>query len=299
MDKTNTEPKEWKQADEQFPEVSPQKSKGRRMFLLSTVLLLVAVFLVWFFLMRDRSVSAPVHPVEEQSEVKEEISAPLTVSTSEPKDMGNPAIVPLTVSLTDSDEPLRNQAAGISSQPRLSTLLKEQDIIRRFVAAANAIALGESPAKMLESLTPSGKFKVLRQNGTIRMDPSNYTRYDETMNLLLSLKPEACAELYLRFEPQIEEAYRELGQQKPDSFREILKNAVDQLQRTPIPPDRIELVEKTVSYAFADPSLEELNAAQKQFIRLGPAHLRQMQGKIRLLLDTLLNYEKTEPGTQP
>jgi hypothetical protein len=290
------EPKRWEVAKETGPldDPDPEVTPGGKLFPLGRIIALAGGFLVLsilvyvLFLYQGNQTKQP--PATEASgPLAEPNSQPgdrtATVTRSQPL---QPPVVPLSVSLQESDPAVREKASAISGYDGLGGLLAESDFIRRFVTVCNAIALGESPAKMLESLAPKQIMTVLRQpDGRIFMDPAGYNRYTPLIQLLLSLDPDQCAELYLLFEPQIGKAYHELGQGDED-FIQVLKEAVRQLHRTPLPPERPELLEKTISYAYADPQLEGLNDAQKHFLRLGPDHLRRLKAKIGILLDALL-----------
>ena len=49
----------------------------------------------------------------------------------------------------------------------------------------------------------------------------------------------------------------------------------------------LELVPHAVGFRYADPKLEELTAAQKQFLRMGPRNVRIIQQKLRELQPAL------------
>ncbi len=292
MNNTDLEQKKWEIPDGPAPTPSPPDRSGRkRIGIVSAILVVAVAVTLWFFMLRPSTVPDTPPAAAEPIEVLEEIAAPLAgEATSE---ANTPArTTHHSIPLNESDETLRQKAAFLSRHSKTGTLLKEGDLIRRFVAVSNAVALGESPARLLESIAPGADFKVMSQDDRIFVDPVTYRRYDQLVNMLLSLDADQCAELYLSFEPQIEEAYKELGQSEPKSFLAVLQKAVAVLRQTPIPPDRSELSEKTISYAWGDPNLEALSAAQKHFMRLGPAHLRQLQGKFTHLLDTLLRNKK-------
>lgn len=303
MKQTEMQPKQWQDTEETTatgtPMPTPSSRNTRKAAFIAAVLVAVSAFLLWHFLLRSRGQTVQAPPPV--TELGEDIAVAPTDTEKTQAPTTATVIVPCSAPLAESDEALRPRALAVSRHPRLNALLAEGDLIRRFVAAANTVALGESPVKLIESLSPKGSYRVVRQDDRLWTDPASYRRYDELLSLLLSLSPEACAELYLGFEKQIEEAYRDLGTAQSGSFIEVLKKAVAQLRATPIPPDRIPLLEKTVSFAYADPAFEQVNSAQKQFMRLGPAHLRQLQGKFSLLLDILLRKKNaaTEPLRSP
>ena len=41
------------------------------------------------------------------------------------------------------------------------------------------------------------------------------------------------------------------------------------------------LASKSVAYEFADPRLQSLSSAQRQFLRMGPRNVRLIQAKLR------------------
>ena len=287
------EPKKWDTAEEQEhpgvtePELIPDSKPFplTRVVIASGGLLALAglVYVLFFLPLKPPAIAKPgaAAAVPGAQPGNPVTPPPVTVKDT------RPAIVALSVPLQESDEAVRQKAAAITANGRLGKLLTEHDFIRRFVAVCSAIALGESPAKMLESLAPKLGMGVLAREGRLYVDPASYRRYDPLVQLLLSLDADKCAELYLVFEPQIEEASRELGNE-PSSFIKVLQEAVNQLRRTPVPPESPELLEKTISFAYTDSKLENLNASQKHFLRLGPQRLRQLQEKTGRLLSTLL-----------
>ena len=293
MENTDPEKKEWTIPDELSEEPSQESpptkgSRSRQIYIATAAALLVLAALLWFFFQKKPAETpSPKAQLIQDSEVDETIVSPVSANQAEPESIAPPPLERVLCTLNESDDAVREKAAELSADKRLSSILKEADLIRRFVAITNAVALGESPARLMESQAPRTPFKVFVQDEGIFVDPVSYRRYSSLVNFLLSLNVDLCATLYVMFEGQIEEAYRELGQTDPQSFFNVLEKAVSQLRRTPTPPDRPKLLEKTLSYAYADTRLEELNAAQKHFMRLGPEQLHQLQGKFTLLLDTL------------
>lgn len=294
MSQTEWEKKKWEEeASTTGIEAQPAPVTDHRKTIILTVsAVLISAALIWFFLIRHPRPPAAVLTDTATQQVEENLSLPDETSAVEKPAGELQTIEPATVPLADSDLPVREQAIRLSSHQKLAAIIAEGDLIRRFVAGTQAIAMGESPAKLFEPLAPKGPYLTLTLDGRLTVDPRSHKRYDALIGLLLSLDPEQSAELYIRFEPQIEAASRELGNPEAGPFIGILQKAVNQLQQTPLPPDRPELVEKTLSYAYADPALEQLNAAQKHFLRLGSNHLRQLKGKMTLMLETLMKHKK-------
>ena len=55
----------------------------------------------------------------------------------------------------------------------------------------------------------------------------------------------------------------------------------------PVLRDDVELVPHAIGFRYADPKLEALTAAQKQFLRIGPRNVRIVQEKLRELQPAL------------
>ena len=87
---------------------------------------------------------------------------------------------------------------------------------------------------------------------------------------------------YRTLRPTLEKAFRELGYPGV-SFSERLQQAIEQLTGVAQVKKEIELEKKILSFSFADPNLENLNPAQKQLLRMGPANTARIQKKLRAL----------------
>ena len=54
-----------------------------------------------------------------------------------------------------------------------------------------------------------------------------------------------------------------------------------ELLKTPVVDGDVALASKSVAYEFADPRLQSLSSAQRQFLRMGPRNVRLIQAKLR------------------
>jgi len=133
-------------------------------------------------------------------------------------------------------------------------------------------------------------------DGRITTDPASYTRYDEIARVLAALDPEACAALYRRFEPLVDEVHAGLG--APDTpLRDVLGRAAAELLVAPRVIGEPELVFHVNHYRYADPNLERLSGAQKLVLRTGPANARRIQDKLREIALALGVPERDLPET--
>ncbi|MEE8581456.1 MAG: DUF3014 domain-containing protein [Myxococcota bacterium] len=185
-------------------------------------------------------------------------------------------------SLDASDALVREAVGRLSSHDALLAWLISDDLIRRFTAAVDNIAEGKSPKPHLPFLSPERPFQTIRRDETITIDPASYARYDLATEVFESLDAAASVRLYRRLEPLVAQAYRELGYPEGE-FTDVLERAIDELLRAPVVGDPVELAPRVISFAYRDPALEGLSAAQKQLLRMGPGNVRKIQGKLRQL----------------
>lgn len=246
------------------------------------VVLIVPLLIYFFFLKEDGPALPPPSPGPE-------IRAPVSPVTpgkdaAAGDEPAEPA--PLTVPLNNSDEPMRELLRDCSPHPRFAGWLKNRDIIRRFAAVVDNIANGESPAPHLEFLVPTEKFKVIERGDNAYLDPAAYERYNLVTAVFTSLQTKKLVEIYRQAKPLIKQAYKELGYPGKD-FGETLFQAFSVILDTPVLEGDIRLEEKVTAYAFADPGLENLSAAQKLLLRMGPGNIKKIQAKIKDIISEM------------
>jgi hypothetical protein len=66
-----------------------------------------------------------------------------------------------------------------------------------------------------------------------------------------------------------------------------LETAIVSLLQTPVAGGEVALVPRGALYRYADTRLEGLTAAQKQFLRMGPEHVRAVQMTLRQIAAAL------------
>jgi hypothetical protein len=125
---------------------------------------------------------------------------------------------------------------------------------------------------------------------------SGYTPHADAVAALDSV---GTASLYLTLKPRINDAYRELGYPEGD-FDRVLERAIGVLLQTPAVDEKVALYPKGVTYAYADPKLQALASAQRQFLRLGPRNGQAIRGKLEEIAALLkLRPERLTPPTAP
>jgi len=246
--------------------------------IIAAIVLMIPLIIYFFFLKHDAP--APSHPpLASTSETRSsESPAKKIIKKEEPLE---PLI--LSIELSNSDGTLREVLPSCSSHPGFSGWLKNSNIIRRFVAVADNVANGISPAPHLGFLLPPEKFKVIKRGDNTYIDPASYKRYNSAAAILSSLDSQKLVEIYRQIKPLMEEAYKELGYPEKE-FGESLLQAFAVLLNTPVSKGDVLLEEKVTTYAFSDPGLENLSAAQKHLVRMGPENARKIKAKLREIL---------------
>ena len=187
--------------------------------------------------------------------------------------------------LDQTDALVRRLIAALSSHPRVAAWLTTNNLIRTLTVAVENIDTGATPARHLRVLRPAGPFRIVENGEAVHVDTRSYQRYNGIADAVASLDASGAASLYETLRMRFDEAYRDLGHQEP--FDAALERAIATLVRVPIPGSDVLLVHKGALNAFADPRLEELTAAQKQLLRMGPRNLRVIQEKLREIASTL------------
>jgi len=202
-----------------------------------------------------------------------------------------PAPEPLTTVVAPAEEKVVLPALGesdpyvrerlLASAPKLAGWLDRDDLVRRFVVVMDNAAVGDYPRRQLAFLAPTGRFAVLgRGHDRFVMDPKGYARYDGFVAAFTSVPPKEAAALLTTLAPLFTEALLELGQPAEEPLA-TLRDGIAMVLATPELDTPVELVRPKVSYQFADPALEALPPLQKQLIRMGPEHVRQIKAYLR------------------
>jgi hypothetical protein len=193
------------------------------------------------------------------------------------------APAPPLPALDQSDPHVREQLGRLSSEAEFQKWLGIEGIIRRVTAATSNVAEGESPRAVLAFLAPQGTFQVVERNGATFIAPESFARYDPVARAFTSLDTQATAGAYKVLKPLLDQAFAEIGR-PGQRFDETLSRAIQRLLDTPVPEGDLEVVDTPgVNYAYAAPELEQLSAAQKHLLRMGPANARAVQAKLREL----------------
>jgi hypothetical protein len=189
--------------------------------------------------------------------------------------------------LDESDDFVRQLAAGLSAHPELARWLARASLVRTLTAVVVNTAEGETPRPHLEFLAPKQRFRVARRPARLIVpDAVGFAGYDLFGDAVASVDAAAAAGAYRSLAPLFEAAYVELGHPE-GGFPAALDKAIRALLAVPVLRDDVELVPHAIGFRYADAKLEALTPAQKQFLRIGPRNVRLVQGKLRELAAVL------------
>ena len=182
--------------------------------------------------------------------------------------------------LDESDALVRRLATGLSSHPELGRWLAQTALIRTLTVVVLNVAEGETPRPHLEFLAPKQGFRASGRKGRIVPDPAGFAGYDVFGDAVGSVDAVVAAGVYRTLEPLFEAAYRDLGHPE-GGFTDAVNRAIAALLAVPAPKGDVLLVPHATGFRYADPKLEGLTAAQKQFLRIGPRNVGLVQTKLR------------------
>ena len=191
------------------------------------IVLIIAAVAIYYFFFQGKAKETPeaVEAVKKESVEPVEEDAPLKGESVEPLD----------VALDESDSVIRDLIKGLSSNPKITDWAVTTDLVRKFVAAVDNIANGQSPRAQIDFFKTIGSFKVIEKSGRIYIDPSSYARYNQVADAFDSLEPEGSVRLFRQLKPVMQDAYRDLGYPDQD-FQDTLIKAIQELLRVPEDP---------------------------------------------------------------
>lgn len=217
----------------------------------------------------------------------EEVAVPATPAADagpapEPATEPAPQPAPQAEITRPDDEEIRKQAGKLSDYDTFRQWLATEHMLPKFVAVVVAVSSGRSPRKLLRFMEPEGRFAIEERGEQVFIDPASYRRYDLVARAFGSLDAKGCARLLHRYDPWLEQKYREMGD--PDrSFRQALEQAIIELLEVPVVEEDIPLGLEKVMYRIGIEELEAMSEAQKHLFRMGPANIRVVQAKLRAI----------------
>lgn len=182
--------------------------------------------------------------------------------------------------LDETDAIVRQLVEKLSSHPMVARWLTTDALVVNFVAVTSRIASGVTPAGELKTMGPVPRFTARTSGENTYVDRASYRRYDRYAEAVATLDARGTVGLYNTLKPRIRDAYARLVSGN-DDFDPVLERAIIKLLEVPVVDANIALQPHGTVWAFEDPSLQGLTAAQKQLLRMGPQNVRAIQSKLR------------------
>lgn len=205
------------------------------------------------------------------------------------EDAGEPPAPAPPLTLENSDTAVR-EAFGQPAKPEgyAAAILDNDNLIQRGAAAIDLLRRGQTPGQLIRLPRLQGEFAVTRTGkDTAVIDPAGYRRYDMPVATLLAVDPAVAASVFHRFRGLLEAAYAELGYPAANLDNALIA-ALEQVLATPVPDDAMALKRHEAVWRYADETMEQRPALQKQLMRTGPDNLRRIKAWASALREQLL-----------
>ena len=182
--------------------------------------------------------------------------------------------------LGESDKAIATGLAAAIDNDALAKLVVNQDFVRRFVVTVDNLPRKTYSQRYSPMKPTPGQFGVSKSGEQLRIAPQNLERYAFAVRTLEAVNSERLVELYVRYYPLFQEAYKEQGY--PNAyFNDRLVEALDIMIKTPESPGQLPLSQPKIMYEYADPALEGLPAGQKIILRMGPENAARVKVKLK------------------
>ena len=223
-------------------------------------------------------------PVVDAPSVMPEKPAELEVPVQSPREP-EPEVEPLPT-LNESDAVVVAKMDEYLSDSVMSLMVTD-DVIRRGVVFVDNLAKGKVAKKHTPVVQPEEKFSV-NEGDILTINPNSYERYTPYVKIFTSMSAAQAVRMYEEYKPLINNAYSEIGY-GDDEFNQTLTDAIDLLLDTPEPEGDLPLLRDSVTYQYAFSEWEQLPAAQKQLLRMGPENMKKVKAALRNIKAQLEN----------
>ncbi|MEM9558464.1 MAG: DUF3014 domain-containing protein [Acidobacteriota bacterium] len=239
-----------------------QRSDGPSGLAILLLILVAAVLGIgtWWYLDQRTTEPTPSEPPAASSDPSPVPDASSEVEVEEQLDLPP---------LSASDAFIREVVGRLADSPRLVEWLANEDLVRRFAAAVDTVARGETPRTHVGFLRPEEPFEVeqLPDGRWVIAEPT-FTRWDPVFAVLDAVDPADTAKLYRQLEPLFEEAYAEIGR-PGTTFRQRMNEAIARIQAVEYPEGPLIVTQRDGNWVYVDEELENASGLEKQLWRLG------------------------------
>ncbi len=232
-----------------------------------------------------RIVPTPEPPAPAAEPVVEPDPLEVVDVTSEPE-VQDAEVIQLPT-LNDSDAFVFDGLRALENGAALLALLADEQLIRRFVVFVHNVSQGELPQTDLPYRAVNQEMPVREiDENLFVMDESAHDRFDGFVSAFAALEANQAMALYQTISPLFQQAYAEIGFRNVE-FNATLRRAINLVLSASQPEGPFQLVKPSVMYLYADSSIEDMDAVDKQLIRLGPENTAVLKDKLREFLELL------------
>ncbi len=270
--------------------------------LIALTVLVLGGLAYYFLVMRPSATEAEPPPsvLMEQPPAVQPAAEPFESQPGEGEPV-DPARQPAPLpALADSDPVVLESLAGLAGESAVLQHVVTENVVSRVVATIDALTGRRVSASLLPLQPAEGVLEVTEnthpanprttaEGDPVRefvVDPVNYQRYVNYIELLESMNTDELLAAYQRYQPLFQQAYVEIGYPQGD-FNARLLEVIDHLLDAPEVSEPVRLVKPEAYYQFADPQLEALTAGQKLMIRLGSSNAHRVKLKLAEFRETL------------
>lgn len=201
-------------------------------------------------------------------------------------DESEPEMLPLQ-ELGDSDAAVIEALAGLLAAGELERIVVPEFVISRVVASVDNLPRTSLPARMHPVRPVPGRLQV-DAGDPETIAAANAARYQARIEAMESVDPAALVDVYVRWYPRFQQAYRELGYPGAH-FNDRLVEVVDHLLAAPEVSQPVTLRATQRGYEYADPAMEAASVGHRAMWRMGPDNAARAKSWLQSLRSELVS----------
>jgi hypothetical protein len=191
-------------------------------------------------------------------------------------------------SLDNSDGYVKKALVDLVGRKAVSTFLRLEGALRRFVATLNNLATDGATADLWPVDTTPGRFETEIRDGATVATARNAERYAPFVRFAAGIDTGRAVAMYVRLYPLLQRAYEDLGY-PGEYLNDRVVTVIDNLLATPnvSGPIRVKRVGRDGGmgggaglYLFEDSALEAATAGQKILLRMGTENRAKLIAKL-------------------
>jgi len=189
--------------------------------------------------------------------------------------------------LNNSDTFVLTGLRAMQNGAALVRILANEQLVRKFVVFVDNVSRGSFPQTELPFRPLGQEMPVTNiDDNLFVMDVSAHARFDQAVDTFVAMDTDAAMTFYRTLSPLFQQAYSEIGFRNV-AFDDTLRTAINRVISAADVEGPFQLVKPSVMYLYADSRIENLQAVNKQLIRIGPENSAKLKDKLRQFLAQL------------